>query len=63
VDRILAMEVTTRNIVVVTVEGEPESFEAEIVDERVITPDSGKNNMRNYMDGKAEKTHPALSSL
>ena len=58
VDRILAMEVTTRNIVVVTVEGEPESFEAEIVDERVITPDSGKNNMRNYMDGKAEKPIP-----
>ena len=40
VDRILAMEVTTRNIVVVSVEGEPESFEAEILDERVITPDS-----------------------
>ena len=58
VDRILAMEVTTRNIVVVTVEGEPESFEAEIVDERVITPDSGRNNMRNYVDGKTKKPIP-----
>ena len=58
VDRILAMEVTTRNIVVVTVEGDPEPFEAEIVDERVITPDSGRNNMRNYVDGKATKPIP-----
>ena len=58
VDRILAMEVTTRNIVVVTVEGDPEPFEAEIVDESVITPDSGRNNMRNYVEGKATKPIP-----
>ncbi|MBL7020969.1 MAG: SUMF1/EgtB/PvdO family nonheme iron enzyme [Nitrospinaceae bacterium] len=55
VDRVLAMKVTTRKIVMVTLKGEPESFEAEIVDESVITPDSGKNNMRNYVDGEAEK--------
>ncbi len=56
VDRILAMEVTTRNIVVVTIDGDPEPFEAEIVDESVITPDSGRNNMRNYVDGEAKKS-------
>jgi tetratricopeptide (TPR) repeat protein len=63
VDRILAMKVTTRKIVVVKVKGEPDSFEAEIVDESVIRPDSGKNNMRNYVDGAAKKRHSALSSL
>jgi sulfatase modifying factor 1 len=55
VDRILAMEVSTQKIVVVTMKGESESFEAEIVDESVITPDDGSNNMRNYVDGKAKK--------
>ncbi len=56
--RILAMKVTNRNTVIVTVEGDPEPFEAEIVDESVITPDSGRNNMRNYVDGKATKPVP-----
>jgi len=55
VDGILAMEVIKRNTVMVTVEGDPEPFEAEIVDEKVITPDSGRNNMRNYVDGKTKK--------
>ncbi|MDE0848172.1 MAG: SUMF1/EgtB/PvdO family nonheme iron enzyme [Nitrospinaceae bacterium] len=58
VDGILAMEVIKRNTVMVTVEGDPEPFEAEIVDERVITPDSGRNNMRNYMDGETKKPIP-----
>ena len=58
VDGILAMEVIKRNTVMVTVEGDPEPFEAEIVDERVITPDSGRNNMRNYVDGKTKKPIP-----
>ena len=58
VDGILAMEVIKRNTVLVTVEGDPEPFEAEIVDERVITPDNGKNNMRNYVDGEAKKPIP-----
>jgi sulfatase modifying factor 1 len=55
VDSILAMKVTTRKIVVVTLKGGAESFEAEIVDEDVITPDSGSNNLRNYVDGKKVK--------
>jgi sulfatase modifying factor 1 len=55
VDRILAMKVSTQKIVVVTMKGESESFEAEIVDENVITPDDGSNNMRNYVDGEAKK--------
>ena len=58
VDGILAMKVIKRNTVMVTVEGDPEPFEAEIVDERVITPDSGRNNMRNYVDGKNKKPIP-----
>lgn len=58
VDGILAMEVIKRNTVMVTVEGDPEPFEAEIVDERVVTPDSGRNNMRNYMDGETKKPIP-----
>ncbi|MBT5550177.1 MAG: SUMF1/EgtB/PvdO family nonheme iron enzyme [Nitrospina sp.] len=58
VDEILSMEVIKRNTVQVTVEGEPQPFEAEIVDEIVVTPDSGGNNMRNYVDGKAAKPIP-----
>ena len=58
VDGILAMKVIKRNTVMVTVEGDPEPFEAEIVDERVITPDSGRNNLRNYVDGKTKKPIP-----
>jgi formylglycine-generating enzyme required for sulfatase activity len=58
VDRILAMEVIKRNTVLVTVEGDPEPFEAEIIDESVVTPDSGRNNMRNYVDGEASKPIP-----
>ena len=55
VDRILAMKVTTQKIVVVTLKDKSESFEAEIIDEDVIVPDSGRNNMRNYVDGKAKE--------
>ena len=58
VDRILAMKVSKRKIVVVTMKDDSESFEAEIVDEKVITPDSGGNNMRNYVDGEARKPIP-----
>jgi formylglycine-generating enzyme len=58
VDRILAMKVSKRKIVVVKMKENLESFEAEIVDENVITPDSGANNMRNYVDGKAKKPIP-----
>jgi formylglycine-generating enzyme len=55
VDEILAKEVIKRNTVLVTVEGDPEPFQAEIVDESVITPDDGRNNMRNYVEGEAAK--------
>ena len=55
VDRILAMKVTTQKIVVVTLKDKSESFEAEIIDEDVIVPDSGRNNMRNYVDGEKAK--------
>lgn len=53
VDRILAMEIVKRNIVDVTMQDQ--SFEAELVDENVYTPDDGRNNMRNYVDGKEAK--------
>jgi formylglycine-generating enzyme len=55
VDRILAMKIIKRNIVVVTMRDKGESFEAELVDENVYTPDDGRNNMRNYVDGEEAK--------
>ncbi len=55
VDRILSMEIITRNFVVVTLADDPQSFEAELVDESVVPPDDGKNNMRNYVDGELAK--------
>lgn len=58
VDRIRAMKVIKRNIVVVTLSDSSETFEAEIVDENVFTPDDGRNNMRNFLDG--EKAKPIL---
>ncbi|MBC8463642.1 MAG: tetratricopeptide repeat protein, partial [Deltaproteobacteria bacterium] len=41
--RILAMKVANRNIVIVTVEGDPAPFEADIVDDSGIAPDDGSN--------------------
>ena len=58
VDRIRAMKIIKRNIVVVTLSDSSETFEAEIVDENVFTPDDGRNNMRNFLDG--EKAKPIL---
>ena len=55
VDRILAMKIIKRNIVEVTLLDDTQRFEAEIVDEKVVPPDDGKNNMRNYVDGKEAK--------
>lgn len=55
VDQILVMNVAKRAIVAVTLKGESESFQAEIVDESVITPDDGKNNMRNYLDEETKE--------
>ena len=50
IDKILAMPVSNGRDVLVTLQGEPESLEAELVDETVVTPESGRNNMRNYVD-------------
>ena len=49
IDRLLAMEVTNGKKVVVTLEGEPEPLEAELVDETVVLKEVGENNMRNYL--------------
>ncbi|MZH05859.1 MAG: SUMF1/EgtB/PvdO family nonheme iron enzyme [Nitrospinae bacterium] len=54
VDRILAMKIIKRNSVEVTLQ-DGQTFEAEIVDENVVPPDDGKNNMRNYVDGEEAK--------
>ena len=52
VDRILAKEVIKRNTVMVTLEGDPEPFEAELIDERVVLPDDRINNMKKVMDSE-----------
>jgi formylglycine-generating enzyme required for sulfatase activity len=49
IDKLLAMPVTNGKKVLVTLEGETEPLEAEIVDETVILKEAGKNNMRNYL--------------
>lgn len=49
IDRILAMQVSKGKRVLVTLEGESELLEAELVDETVILKERGKNNMRNYL--------------
>ena len=54
VDRILAMKIIKRNIVEVTLQ-DGQTFEAEIVDENVVPPEDGSNNMRNYVDGEEAK--------
>ena len=41
VDRIMAMKIIKRNIVVATILDSGESFEAELVDENVYTPEDG----------------------
>ena len=51
VDRILAMKIIKRNIVEVTLLDDAQTFEAELVDENVIPPDDGRNNMRNNAKG------------
>ncbi len=48
-EKILAMEVAKGKRVLVTLEGETEVLEAELVDETVIIKEEGKNNMRNYL--------------
>ncbi len=48
-DQILAMEVSKGKKVLVTLEGESEPLEAELVDETVVLKEDSKNNMRNYL--------------
>lgn len=50
IDRILAMKVSTGKKVLVTLQGEAELLEAELVDETVVLKESGRNNMRNYLN-------------
>jgi len=49
IDRLLAMKVSNGRQVLVTLEGETEAREAELVDETVILEEADKNNMRNYL--------------
>ena len=49
-DRILAMPVSTGRDVLVFLDGKNKGRPAELVDETVVTPESGQNNMRNYVD-------------
>jgi sulfatase modifying factor 1 len=48
-DRIYGMEAKNGKKVLVTLEGESEPLEAELVDETVILKENSKNNMRNYL--------------
>lgn len=48
-DRINAMDAKNGKKVLVTLEGESEPLEAELVDETVILKENSKNNMRNYL--------------
>ncbi len=50
IDRLLAMKVSNGRQVLVTLEGETEALEAELVDETVILEEADKNNMRNYLN-------------
>lgn len=58
IDKILAMKVIMGKKVLVTVDGEPEPMEAELVDETVILKDTSKNNMRNYIKPVTDEPAP-----
>ncbi|MFQ5673081.1 MAG: SUMF1/EgtB/PvdO family nonheme iron enzyme [Nitrospinales bacterium] len=58
VDRILAMPVAHGRNVLVFEKGQAEPLEAELVDETVVAPESGKNNMKNYLDLKLTEPIP-----
>ncbi len=49
-DRILAMPVSMGRDVLVFFDGSNKGRKAELVDETVVTPEDGQNNMRNYVD-------------
>ena len=58
IDRILAIKVSTGKKVLVTLEGESEPLEAELVDETVILKEVGKDNMRNYLNPVSSEPVP-----
>ncbi len=64
-EKVLSLEVTLQKKVNVFMPGESQPLEAELVDETVVAPDSGKNNMKNYLDptSKGEIPHYRLFFL
>ncbi len=56
--KILALPVSHGKKVRVFWEGQSESEEAEIVDETVVAPPQGKDNMRNYIEAKSRDPIP-----
>ena len=58
IDKILAMPVANGRDVLVFYKGESQGLEAELVDERVITPQRTNDNMRNYLDNQRGKPVP-----
>ena len=57
-DKILAMPVSMGRDVLVFLEGEDKPRQAELIDETVVTPESGQDNMRNYVDLKRNASIP-----
>ncbi len=57
-DQILKLPVSNGRDVVVYFEGESEGLEAELVDETVLKPQSGKDNMRNYLELQSNEPVP-----
>lgn len=58
VNRVLAMKINNGKMVQVYLDGAAEGLDAEIVDENVLAGNSGKNNMRNYLDLKDKGVEP-----
>jgi formylglycine-generating enzyme required for sulfatase activity len=58
IDKLLAMKVSNGRQVLVTLEGDTEALEAELVDETVILKEAGKNNMRNYLSPASSEPVP-----
>jgi formylglycine-generating enzyme required for sulfatase activity len=57
-DKILAMPISMGRDVLVFLEGEDKPRKAELIDETVVTPESGQDNMRNYVDLKRKASIP-----
>ena len=57
-DQILKLPVSNGRDVVVFFKGETEGLEAELVDQTVLAPQSGKDNMRNYLESRRNDPIP-----